>query len=429
MGQHKRNHVLARAHWRDQAARLVAEVVPVQSYTENEHWLALACGLSSGRCTTREAARIAVRRAVSANVLAGGSFDVALVRSRCEELVAEAERRAIDRVVFIDWTRAQGPKGSLATGLGPENREPGAFALPPCCRLESSVHVCPKSPIGTYSACDCGDPRSFAANPACATCSGSGFTPRGELYEGPCPDCRGIPADFYRPGCLTCRGESPRGGWPGRLAREFGWAPCSACEGRCRIERLEMKRPAGSMVLADGSVSQSYTATRVRERCVACKGRGRIRKTGISTGVAAGPGLARTAQRLLDTLDGRCPWAPRAKAQPSQCRACGGAWLNADAYRLLTEPELVGLAECVERMSTMSARDAFDVEAEVFRLMCGDCRGTGHNLAGFLPEFDWGDQHTYVDGVRTGGHIRRHRPDDRPRPAALTADDVRRYSA
>jgi hypothetical protein len=386
VGQHKRNHVMARAHWRDQAARLVAAAcfdVEVQRHFEG--WRA-ECAVGPSRYVVADSAdrATAIRDAWAGVVrrICDGQvrFDVALVRSYCERLIAEAERRAADRVVFIDWTRAQGPKGSLATGLGPENREPGAFMLPPCCRLESSVHVCPKSPIVTYSACDCGDPRSFAANPACATCGGSGFTPRA-VRRGPCPDCRGTPADFYRPGCFTCRGESPRGGWPGRLAREYGWERCSGCEGRGRIEWLEMKRPAGSMVLADGSVSHSYTATRVRERCVACKGRGRTRKTGISPGVAAGPGIARTAQRLLDTLDGRCPWAPGAKAQPSVCLQCSGVATHVAYPHPGPPPE--GYA-AIHNIASCEIEDG----KWSWTWPCSDCRGTGHNLAGFLPEFD-----------------------------------------
>lgn len=75
----------------------------------------------------------------------------------------------------------------------------------------------------------------------------------------------------------------------------------------------------------------------------------------------------RVAQRLLDTLDGRCPWNPSAKRKPSECRGCAG-----DGYRHSREIALPsgGVA-------------GVDVRT------CPDCNGTGHNLRGYLPKVEW----------------------------------------
>jgi hypothetical protein len=75
-------------------------------------------------------------------------------------------------------------------------------------------------------------------------------------------------------------------------------------------------------------------------------------------------GRARTAQRLLDTLDGRCPWAPSAAAQPSECRRCRGDGRKHEA--------------CLQ-----------DRPTPLVRGKCPDCHGTGHNLAGVLPPVEW----------------------------------------
>jgi hypothetical protein len=342
VSQTKRSHVLARTRWREQAARLVARFLP-GARLDGDRWV-VPCGYCGGHGMVNgysndvqdcPAECFQGMTEASVVVLHGGKFDVALVRAHCERLIAEAERRAADRVVFEDWTRDR--------GLGPDNREPAAFGLSKCCGLKGLVHVCDK---GRW--CDCGDPRHREADPACETCSGTGFTPRGEFYDGPCPDCRGLPPDFYRPGCLTCKGAS-LGGWPGRLAREYGWERCDQCFGT--------GRGGGAFVV---SARASDAEWRQRIRCSVCKGRGRVRRHGITPGFAAVPGIARTAQRLLDTLEGRCPWAADAVAQVSGCRSCGAVGFDESDYTVADDGRLV-------------------------RPECSDCRGTGHNLAGVLP--------------------------------------------
>ncbi len=237
-------------------------------------------------------------------------IDVALVRAHCERLVAESEQRALDRVVFADWTRDR--------GLGPENRESGAFVL--------------------------------------------------------------SDADI----AITELRRRRVGGWPGRLAREFGWERCSACDGRglhpftwsatqtdgqlcdCAGWAREIGEP--ERMFAQGKVLGLRHASgcgRKPGRCAACKGRGWVRKSGITPGFAAGPGIARTAQRLLDTLDGRCPWAAKSGVQRGECQSCRS---RSDSFLR---------AVLSQHLATANGTEP---------LVCPDCRGTGHNLAGVLPE-------------------------------------------
>jgi hypothetical protein len=335
-------------------------------------------------------------------------FDVALVRAHCERLIAEAGRRAQDRVVFEDWTRLR--------GMGPDNREPGAFRLPSCCRFRKRVHVCAEFPLGTMdieSGCDCG---------------------RTELPPG----------GFYRPGCLRCRGRAPVGGWPGPVA----WERCSGCDGRglCRSSNHDCRACSGRGGRWDTeSIDQWYPCEPCDGsgnglvRCMGCKGRGRVRKPGITPGFAAGPGVARTAQRLLDTLEGRCPWAPGAEAQPGECQHCIGETatiesiraavrrMDRDRYATSRErrvPLVIAThpAAYVLLSSTPVWKDGYEswlvvlsntnvVQFEVTERP-GCCRGSGHNLGGVLPPIEWGGESEYRDGIRVGGHIQRHRPDD-----------------
>ena len=139
-------------------------------------------------------------------------------------------------------------------------------------------------------------------------------------------------------------------GWPGPLAREYGWERCKACVGKGRARCLGCDAcPA----------CEQYDK---RLRCGACKGRGRTRKPGIHPGFANGDSIARTARRLLDTLDGRCPWNASAKAQASECQTCNGS----------------GDGRIAELDAWSTAIPA-----------CPDCRGTGHNLSGVLPQVEY----------------------------------------
>jgi hypothetical protein len=147
---------------------------------------------------------------------------------------------------------------------------------------------------------------------------------------------------------------------------------------RCELEHYaKLGRPAAQRVIFiaesiaggrrfDVALVRAYCekCPRSLQRCSGCKGRGRTRKPGVPAGFANGDSIARTARRLLDTLDGRCLWAPSAKAQASECQAKG---CDGDGY---IGPHTVESGDCV------IVRDGHP---------CPDCRGTGHNLSGVLP--------------------------------------------
>jgi hypothetical protein len=165
--------------------------------------------------------------------------------------------------------------------------------------------------------------------------------------------------DWGRPGGSKLH---VHGGWPGPLAREYGWERCEACGGKgvrwapdCEFSPLALE----NLGCRDGwHVSDCLHS---RTRCIACKGRGRTRKPGVPPGFANGDSIARTARRLLDTLDGRCPWAPGALAQASECGRCAGRrWVPNDFEG--------------------------GEQGHLNHVNCPDCRGTGHNLSGVLPE-------------------------------------------
>jgi hypothetical protein len=173
----------------------------------------------------------------------GRTFDVHAAREYGRRLVAMADEQA----VFEDWTRAQ--------GLGPDNRERGAFVAPGCLHCPAPGSI--KGAAECRRACDCG-----------------------------------------------------YGGWPGKLARAYA-------------------------------------------------------KIGAKRSAAAGRTLARAGQRLLDMLDmldGRCSWAPRAPVQPSECQECAG-----DGSTHYVDP----------------------YDGHIEDVSCRYCRGTGHNLAGVVPPIEW----------------------------------------
>jgi hypothetical protein len=123
-----------------------------------------------------------------------------------------------------------------------------------------------------------------------------------------------------------------------------------------------------------------------------------------------GDSIARTARRLLDTLDGRCPWAPSALAQASECWGCTGHGE--------TGPSLpAGPETWVARVSgpgvLVVGDDGNSREAEIgehVRAQCPTCRGTGHNLAGVLPELE----HPQDQRVVPRGQHRIGTPDEPP---------------
>jgi hypothetical protein len=323
VSQARRSHVMAMQRWREQSARLVA-LCQVGSAAEREF-------AASGPVV-----REAIRSGRSLLILDGTfTFDVHVVRAYCERLVAEGERLAMERVVFVDWTRAR--------GMEPENHDRGAF--------------------GQCSAC--------AGTHTVANLDGRGVTSVGP-WSGP----QGEPADGLANAhilsvgqairCPLCVDGQPRGGWPGLLASEYGWERCKACDGNGVIPMPDCELSAEAMEslgYRDGwHVSDCFNSGK---RCSACKGRGRTRKPGVHPGFANGDSIARTAKRLLATLDGRCPWAPGAKVQASECPECDG-----------------GTKRVVESCSEFGMEP--DPWLAILRRDC-TCRGTGHNLAGVLP--------------------------------------------
>lgn len=101
---------------------------------------------------------------------------------------------------------------------------------------------------------------------------------------------------------------------------------------------------------SDGPVGVVCPVCADPKRCESCRGRGRVRRHGRDARAAnGGAALIRQGRRLLAA----------AKGQPSECRVCngnGGRW--------------------------------DDEEQTDHWFKCGDCRGTGHNLAGVLPGVD-----------------------------------------
>jgi hypothetical protein len=294
MSRRRASRRAARVRWREQAARLVARA-HVKS-DANGAW-AWAVGNCTGVSHPVPGEGHPMERAIShALAFISDGFDVHVVRAYCERLVAEGERLAAERDVFTDWTRAR--------GKGPE---------------------------------------TFTMLARCDACDGEG----GGLADRP---------GYESWSCDKCDATGRRvdqGGWPGRLAREYGWERCEACEGR-RASIVSPQGGRGYMVL---------------EWCKPCRGRGRTRKPGVPPGFANGDSIARTARRLLATLDGRCPWAPSAKPQMSRCWRCAGSGeVGPIAYGPF---EADGRAEFIMRSPP-----------------CPGCRGTGHNLAGVLPEVE-----------------------------------------
>ncbi len=349
MSQRQASRQAARVRWRRQAARLVADAYlsePLRSRLPN---------------------RITDRKVIARACLDGAPFDVAEVRAYCERLVAEGERLAVEREQFIQWARTRGRNyhtadrsraykdWRLVVGMGPENTDAGAFVL---------------------------DRWVYAHT--------TGLRDR-------------LIADGWEVGDWVWVGEVRfwamverfRGGWPGPLAREYGWERCKACEGNGRLDpeptakarvRGQARRDAGGSECGacsgssgrwdTESIDQWYPCEACdgtgagRPRCTACKGRGRTRKHGVPPGFANGDSIARTARRLLDTLDGRCPWAPSAPAQTSECE--GGCKRH----------EFPGS----DIPPTWGVRS---VDVPSSWLKCPSCRGTGHNLAGVLPRVEY----------------------------------------
>ena len=172
------------------------------------------------------------------------SIDVAAAREHALELRALADEQA----VFEEWTQTK--------GRGPGNREAGAFDSNWSDARERGEAIL-----------ECGE------------CGGHGMVNMG---HGDVQDC---PAD-----CYYGQARVPhRGGWPGKLARE--WADSFVCN-----------------VCDDGWVRYPTEYALPKGRCLRCRTE-RKRRTQAPMGRA----LARLGQHILDALEG----------QPGGCQADG----------------------------------------------------------------------------------------------------------
>lgn len=235
MKPHKERRVLSK--WRMQAVRLVARCYRFDTEIQRRIFEGL----------------------LSTNKL---WFNVHKVRKCAEYALSEGKRLEQERKVFIDWTQNQ--------GLGPENKNSGAFVLT---NAEISV---------------------------------------------------GLASHKFSELTLKQLKQRRIGGWPGQLAREWGTERCPSCKGRGRVES------------GNGLV-----------RCDLCKRKGFVRMGGYDGRIVnGGLWLIRVSQQLLDTLDGKCIWNPKAQAQLDECKHCKG-------------------------------------------LKCSLCKNTGHNLEGTIPNLEW----------------------------------------
>lgn len=292
-------------------------------------------------------------------------FDVARARELAHELI-DLE---VEHAVFTDWT--------LDRGLGPNNREPGAF----------TAH------LSTVPVPDC--------------CFGDGFwvADDGDGWvdaAGECTDCDGT-------------GEV-RGGWPGNLARKWATVPCETCKGE-RGRSSPRDASPGISLLADG-LSTGYSATRQNAQgehgddangvkwvwCPDCKGRGYQPKPGADRRAPMGKSLARQGRRLLDMLDGRGEYA-HAEAQPSECQACadGSRWRC--VYTQYSDDETKARDAALAYPGKTMVRRESPGSWSVDKLDCPDCQGTGHNLQGRLPPVEVPGERTATRACPRGQHL------------------------
>ena len=286
------------------------------------------------------------RSARTDEYLEGRLFDVAKVRAYCERLIAEADALDQQREVFADWTRCR--------GLGPENREPGAFVRP---LQEWCVAVSSVDEPGPWSITVDGftTPAMWIESVGGAASDityawWSDLSQR--LFDLPARRdgnmlfVVGRRVSVNAPtACavdITCVGVVARsGGWPGNLAREFiaeqrKRRRCSRrdCDGG--VLRGDLTANVVETLAAASNVTITGSAD---DDCgVACPECAAFNAARSSRAFVNGGNLRRAAQRLIDTLDGRCPWAPDADAQPSECETCGYVEIK-DAEIELTEAD------------------------------------------------------------------------------------------
>jgi hypothetical protein len=237
-------------------------------------------------------------------------------------------------------------------------------------------------------------------------------------------------ADWTEPEPHRHVGVPRRGGWPGKLAREYGWECCSSCEGKGRCRSVDCSVCNGRCGRWDNTAIDQWYRCEACDgsgqglaRCKDCKGRGRVRKHGVSLGFANGKTLARLGRRLLTAIEG----------QPSECQSCIGENTTIESAieavrRIVRErysstrvpSETITIAihrKTYELLSMTRAREWMGgdhpwlaVLSAVHRVKfeiveCKVCCGTGHNLRGRLPasEVSIQTRARVADGVRAIG--------------------------
>lgn len=326
--------------WREQVARLIALAEPV-----SEH-------LRGGDIER------SVMKGRGALILGGGSFDVALTRAYAERLIAEGERLELERAVFADWTRTR--------GMGPENREPGAFVLDQW----SYVHTLPVRDRLVALGWDAGTRVLIGATwvwPMALRLSGGWPGPLArEWGTVRCEACEGNGARIGTGACRACGGEG------GQLddGERDQWAKCEACDGQCGRETLV--------------------------RCKPCKGRGYVKHpTREAAAANGGAWMIRAGRRLLAAIEG----------QPSECPDC------------VAKGRSPG-----KQPDTMLSVNGGPMRPGVVDDRCPSCRGTGHNLAGTLPAFVFARE--AYDAHVLAWHMRR-RSERQASTAGLDYSDLR----
>jgi hypothetical protein len=184
----------------------------------------------------------------------------------------------------------------------------------------------------------------------------------------------------------------------------FG-SECPECQPRPAVERT---LPSGAMVVAACSRCAMYPLG-PRTGIVPGGWPGKLAQQWPGKPSAAmGRSIARVGQRLLDTLDGRCPWAPNAAPQPSKCGSCLGLGTlpappsdsdglavdilpdgdDVAAFQDLAQGEDSGSDEDLGVSDDASEWGSHTHSRRALQ-RCPDCRGTGHNLRGYLPAIEW----------------------------------------
>jgi hypothetical protein len=319
----KREAKRVRRH-REQVARLIAMSVSEDCFAPCWVCEARLTPLSeSARCSHCNGSGRELDASV-AIILAGAHFDVALAREYGERFV-EMEKW---HDVLVHWTADR--------GLGPDNKDPGAFGPAP-------------------------HPLRFD-------------------LPGGWPGT--LAREFSWERCSACEGRG----------REAGSWAATRTEGvlcECADWTRELGEPERAYCWGDRATLRHASGCSNRPpKCSTCKGSGRARRAHVPPSVANGVALARLGRRLLDAIDG----------QPSECPSCDGAGGSAVLSGSGPVPPqfaslaLLDAAARARRRAIGALELVHEGDAWEVRTVCEDCRGTGHNLAGVLPPITYSPQ-------------------------------------